>query len=77
MKVLYHQGLLSATFIAQRLDYFFIFSPDMSAEAVFSLQNQSTTLDYSGKIPVEHLDYDYIKKCEDVKYLEKILRVLR
>ncbi|XP_045900678.1 sperm-associated antigen 1-like isoform X2 [Micropterus dolomieu] len=49
----------------------------MSADAVFSLQNQSTAIDYSGKIPVEHLDYDYIEKCKDVKYLEKILRVLR
>ncbi|KAJ8353741.1 hypothetical protein SKAU_G00213080 [Synaphobranchus kaupii] len=31
----------------------------------------------SGKIPVEHLDYDFIQKCSDVKYLEKIVRVLR
>ncbi|KAG7470083.1 hypothetical protein MATL_G00135580 [Megalops atlanticus] len=29
------------------------------------------------KIPVEHLDYDYIRECNDVKYLEKILNVLR
>ncbi|XP_026228285.1 sperm-associated antigen 1 isoform X2 [Anabas testudineus] len=49
----------------------------MSADAVFSLQNSSTTIDYSGKVPVEHLDYDYIEKCKDVKYLEKILKVLR
>uniref|UniRef100_A0A3Q3XDK9 Uncharacterized protein n=1 Tax=Mola mola TaxID=94237 RepID=A0A3Q3XDK9_MOLML len=31
----------------------------------------------AGAVPVEHLDYDYIGKCKDVKYLEKILRVLR
>ncbi|XP_059194522.1 sperm-associated antigen 1 [Centropristis striata] len=49
----------------------------MSADAVFSLQNQFSTVDYSGKVPVEHLDYDYIIKCKDVKYLEKILSVLR
>ena len=49
----------------------------MSAEAVFALQNQSTFVDYSGKVPVEHLEYDYIEKCKDVKYLEKILRTLR
>lgn len=49
----------------------------MSADAVFSLQSQSDTVDYSGKVPVEHLDYDYIEKCKDVKYLEKILRALR
>ncbi|XP_035528441.1 sperm-associated antigen 1 [Morone saxatilis] len=49
----------------------------MSADAVFPLLNQSTTVDYSGKVPVEHLDYDYIEKCTNVKYLEKILRVLR
>ncbi|XP_047455711.1 sperm-associated antigen 1-like [Mugil cephalus] len=49
----------------------------MSAEALFSLQSQPTTVDYSGEVPVEHLDYDYIEKCKDVKYLEKILRVLR
>ncbi len=46
----------------------------MSADAVFSLQNQST---FNGKVPVEHLDYNYIEKCKDVKYLENILRVLR
>uniref|UniRef100_A0A3Q0R1J3 Sperm associated antigen 1 n=1 Tax=Amphilophus citrinellus TaxID=61819 RepID=A0A3Q0R1J3_AMPCI len=49
----------------------------MSADAAFSLQSQPTPVDYSGKVPVEHLDYDYIEKCKDVKYLKKILRVLR
>ncbi|XP_061529701.1 sperm-associated antigen 1 [Phycodurus eques] len=29
------------------------------------------------KIPVEHLEYDYIDKCKDAKYLEKILILLR
>ncbi|KAL7874673.1 hypothetical protein SRHO_G00056430 [Serrasalmus rhombeus] len=28
-------------------------------------------------VPAEHLDYSYIEKCSDLKYLEKILRVLR
>lgn len=32
---------------------------------------------HSQKIPVEHLDYDYISNCKDAKYLEKILTVLR
>ncbi|XP_061571802.1 sperm-associated antigen 1-like [Cololabis saira] len=41
----------------------------MSADAV--------CFDYTEKVPVEHLDYDYIGKCKDVKYLEKVLRVLR
>lgn len=49
----------------------------MNAEALFSHQNEPSTTDWSGKIPVEHLDYDYIDKCKDVKYLEKILKVLR
>ncbi|XP_037641490.1 sperm-associated antigen 1-like isoform X1 [Sebastes umbrosus] len=49
----------------------------MSADAAFALQNQSSTVDYGGKVPVEHLDYDYIGKCKDAKYLNKILRVLR
>ncbi|XP_028281034.1 sperm-associated antigen 1 isoform X2 [Parambassis ranga] len=49
----------------------------MSADAFSSHQNQPTTVDYTGKVPVEHLDYDYIEKCKDVKYLEKILRALR
>uniref|UniRef100_A0A3B5AFV0 Sperm associated antigen 1 n=1 Tax=Stegastes partitus TaxID=144197 RepID=A0A3B5AFV0_9TELE len=49
----------------------------MSAEAIFSSQSQPTTVDCGGKVPVEHLDYDYIEKCKDVKYLEKILGVLR
>lgn len=28
-------------------------------------------------IPIEHLEYSYIKKCTNVKEIEKILRVLR
>ncbi|KAL2084785.1 hypothetical protein ACEWY4_020303 [Coilia grayii] len=47
----------------------------MSAEMVNSLLN--TEVDYSNKIPVEHLDYGYIEKCSDLRYLEKILKVLR
>ncbi|XP_029307422.1 sperm-associated antigen 1 [Cottoperca gobio] len=47
------------------------------ADAASSLQNQTTTADNSGKVPVEHLDYDYIRKCQDVKYLDMIWRVLR
>lgn len=31
----------------------------------------------SSKIPVEHLDYNYIEKCTDLGYLENILKVLR
>ncbi|XP_061633828.1 sperm-associated antigen 1 isoform X2 [Phyllopteryx taeniolatus] len=31
----------------------------------------------SDQIPVEHLEYDYIDKCKDAKYLEKILILLR
>ncbi|XP_072251020.1 sperm-associated antigen 1 [Leuresthes tenuis] len=49
----------------------------MSADAVFSHQNLSSSADSCGKVPVEHLDYDYIEKCRDAKYLEKILRILR
>ncbi|XP_077455746.1 sperm-associated antigen 1-like [Stigmatopora argus] len=45
----------------------------MSAASFF--QNHS---DFgSTKIPVEHLDYDYIEKCKDAKYMEKILMLLR
>ncbi|XP_041964279.1 sperm-associated antigen 1 [Alosa sapidissima] len=47
----------------------------MSAEIVNGLLN--TEVINSSKIPVEHLDYDYIQKCTDVGYLEKILKVLR
>lgn len=53
------------------------FFPEMSEDSVLSLQSHSTTVDYRGKVPVEHLDYDYIEKCKDVRYLEKILRTLR
>ncbi|XP_072042078.1 sperm-associated antigen 1-like isoform X2 [Amphiura filiformis] len=31
----------------------------------------------SSDIPIEHMDYDYIGKCEKIKELEKILKVLR
>ncbi|XP_026559270.1 sperm-associated antigen 1 [Pseudonaja textilis] len=29
------------------------------------------------QIPIDHLDYKFIEKCTDVKYLEKILKILR
>lgn len=52
-----------------------------SAREVSSLQGESTFTDrqrsLSSEVPVECLDYAYIEKCNDVKYLEKILRVLR
>ncbi|KAM9310050.1 sperm-associated antigen 1 [Pholidichthys leucotaenia] len=38
---------------------------------------RATITDNHRRVPVEHLDYGYIKKCEDRKYLEEILRVLR
>ncbi|MFT7816212.1 sperm-associated antigen 1 [Arapaima gigas] len=50
-------------------------SPTMSAEMVSSLLNGGTTA--HGSIPVEHLDYQYIQTCNDIRYLEKILQVLR
>ncbi|XP_056091919.1 sperm-associated antigen 1 [Rhinichthys klamathensis goyatoka] len=28
-------------------------------------------------VPVDHLDYSFIQSCSDLKYLERILRVLR
>ncbi|XP_068178848.1 sperm-associated antigen 1-like isoform X2 [Antennarius striatus] len=48
----------------------------MSIDA-FSSPQIKTAVDYRGSVPVEHLDYGYIEKCKDVKYLEKILRQLR
>nr|XP_014343549.1 PREDICTED: sperm-associated antigen 1-like [Latimeria chalumnae] len=47
----------------------------MSSEYTSPLLTQGTTETFS--IPIEHLDYGFIKKCTDVKHLEKILRVLR
>ncbi|XP_067888461.1 sperm-associated antigen 1-like isoform X2 [Heterodontus francisci] len=47
----------------------------MSTEPVCSLMSQGTTKTY--KLPIEHLDYNFVEKCTDVKYLEKILIVLR
>ncbi|OBS80076.1 hypothetical protein A6R68_21723 [Neotoma lepida] len=47
----------------------------MTAKDSPSLWSFGTTKTF--KIPVEHLDFKYIEKCSDVKYLEKILCVLR
>ncbi|KAM4704932.1 sperm-associated antigen 1 [Rhinophrynus dorsalis] len=47
----------------------------MSAQEVSSLMDHGTTKTY--QIPIGHLDYSFISKCLDVKYLEKILFVLR
>ncbi|XP_045082052.1 sperm-associated antigen 1 isoform X2 [Coregonus clupeaformis] len=54
----------------------------MNAEIVSSLLTQevpagTTETPYAAAVPVDHLDYGYIEKCTDVKYLGKILRVLR
>ncbi|XP_013916320.1 PREDICTED: sperm-associated antigen 1 isoform X2 [Thamnophis sirtalis] len=37
--------------------------------------SHETTRTY--QIPIDHLDYKFIEKCTDVKYLEKILKILR
>ncbi|XP_007933021.1 sperm-associated antigen 1 [Orycteropus afer afer] len=47
----------------------------MAAKDCPSLWGLGTTKTF--KIPVEHLDFKYIKKCSDVKHLEKIFYVLR
>ncbi|XP_012499041.1 PREDICTED: sperm-associated antigen 1 [Propithecus coquereli] len=47
----------------------------MTAKEGPSLWGFGTTKTF--KIPIEHLDFKYIKKCSDVKHLEKILCVLR
>ena len=31
----------------------------------------------SYNIPVSHLDYKYIEKCTDAKYMEKIVKILK
>uniref|UniRef100_A0A3P9Q9W2 Sperm associated antigen 1 n=1 Tax=Poecilia reticulata TaxID=8081 RepID=A0A3P9Q9W2_POERE len=43
----------------------------------FTANDKISAAGFSTKVPVEHLDYDFIEKCKDVKYLEKILRILR
>ncbi|XP_071251665.1 sperm-associated antigen 1 [Salvelinus alpinus] len=51
----------------------------MNAEIVSSLLTQEMPAGTTSvaAVPVDHLDYGYIEKCTDVKYLGKILRVLR
>lgn len=54
------------------------FSAMRNANRLTSTYNlQGLTSDPCGTVPLEHLDYGYIEKCKDVKYMEKILRVLR
>ncbi|XP_029447659.1 sperm-associated antigen 1 isoform X2 [Rhinatrema bivittatum] len=47
----------------------------MNAAEMSSLMNYETTKSF--QIPINHLDYNFIEKCTDVKHLEKILRILR
>ncbi|XP_021118279.1 sperm-associated antigen 1 [Heterocephalus glaber] len=47
----------------------------MTAKDYPSLWGYGATKTFN--IPVEHLDFKYIEKCSDIKYLEKILYVLR
>lgn len=49
----------------------------MSFDAVASIMNKPPSVDDGPKIPLEHLDYEYIRNSKDSKYLERILRVLR
>ncbi|XP_057195605.1 sperm-associated antigen 1 isoform X1 [Triplophysa rosa] len=46
----------------------------MSAHAVSSLLASGSSC---SSVPVEHLDYDFIQSCSDLKHLERILNVLR
>lgn len=39
--------------------------------------NETKSLLAKYSIPVEHLDFDYIKTCEKVRELEKILEILK
>ncbi|XP_062321171.1 sperm-associated antigen 1 [Osmerus eperlanus] len=50
----------------------------MSAKDVSSMLDQEeVSTSGHGTVPVDHLDYGYIEKCTNVKYLEKILKILR
>ncbi|XP_078711921.1 sperm-associated antigen 1 [Lampetra fluviatilis] len=49
-------------------------SAEMSADAFACLANGPRS---KNPVPVEHLDYAYIDKCDDAKEVERILRVLR
>ena len=47
-----------------------------------SIQNlmgsdQSTTETSQSTVPIDQLDYEFIRKCSDGKQLEKIFRVLK
>lgn len=39
--------------------------------------SQSKSLLETYGIPIEHLDFDYVKKCEKVKEVQRILEILR
>ena len=41
------------------------------------LDQEEVSINGHGTVPVDHLDYGYIEKCTNVKYLEKILKILR
>ena len=43
-------------------------------ETLFNPVNLSNKKNHN--IPLEHLDYKYVQKCENVKELEKIYKVL-
>uniref|UniRef100_A0A8C6XHS2 Sperm associated antigen 1 n=1 Tax=Naja naja TaxID=35670 RepID=A0A8C6XHS2_NAJNA len=49
--------------------------PAISAGQMSSWLGHETTKTY--QIPIDHLDYKFIEKCTDIKYLEKILKILR
>ncbi|GCC25920.1 hypothetical protein chiPu_0004332 [Chiloscyllium punctatum] len=50
---------------------FWEFFSATGTEPACSLMSQGTTKTY--KLPIEHLDYSFVEKCTDVKYLEKVL----
>lgn len=57
-------------------DFFFQQTTSMTetaAQALMTGQPLRETLN----VPIEHLDYEYIRQCSNMKELEKILRVLR
>lgn len=40
-------------------------------------QPKKKTLLQKYEIPIEYLDFDFVKKCEDAKLLERIVTILR
>jgi len=57
--------------------YSLVIMKDVKSQVDSDEKSRKITLLRKYDIPIDHLDFDYVKSCESAKEIEKILKILR